>query len=263
MTMDPRQAQSQSRQPSGSSRNLLRPPPHHQRPSAPSSTPAQLSQPRPPSAPVSAHPSVTIAESVVFYGSYPVSLERGAVIHPRTRIYAFEGPVRIGEGCIISEKCSIGTPPISKPKPSSAGGDGDDTSDRGEKKEPLPILISPNVTIGPGVTVHPGVYIHSAAVIETMAILHRKVDIGTHSKICARCEIAEGARIKEWVVVWGSGKGIGMRRRVRTKGKVINPLAIGAADEAREGRVVEDARLVAVKRERETLARYILQARRK
>ncbi|KAL4867745.1 hypothetical protein BDV12DRAFT_170767 [Aspergillus spectabilis] len=255
--MDPRQPQSQSRQPS-SSKNLLHPPPHHQRPSASSSTTAQPSASRPPSAPVTAQPGVTIAESVVFYGTYPVTLERGTVIHPRTRIYAFEGPVKFGEGCIISEKCSIGTPPGSKQKTGSSGCDGD-VDGKG-----LPILISPNVTIGPQVTIHPGVYIHSAAVIETMAVLHRKVDIGTHSKICARCEIAEGARIKEWTVVWGAGKGIGMQRRVRTKGKVVNPLVIGnAGDGSREGRIVEDARLVAVKRERETLARYILQARRK
>ncbi|KAL4881924.1 trimeric LpxA-like protein [Aspergillus karnatakaensis] len=261
--MDPRQPQ--PRHPSSSSsKNLLRPPPHHQRPSSTQTSQQQPSQPRPPTSPISAHPSASIAESVTFYGTYPVTIDRGTVIHPRTRIYSFDGPIKIGEGCIISEKCSIGVPPAQKPKPaagSSGGGEGDEGAGG---KEALPILISPNVTIGPQVTVHHGVYIHSAAVIETMAVLFRGVDVGTHAKVCARCEIVEGARVKEWTVVWGSGRGVGMKRRVRAKGKVVNPLLVGAgAEGVREGRVVEDARLVAVKRERETLARYILQARKR
>ncbi|KAL2813048.1 trimeric LpxA-like protein [Aspergillus cavernicola] len=252
------QRQPQPRQPISSSQNLLRPPPHH-RPS----TTTQPSTPRLPSAPVSAHPTSIISESSTFNGTYPVSIGRGAVIHPRAKIFATEGPVKIGEGCIVSEKCVIGAPP---PVP------GNNSDSKGSNSEELPITISANVTIGPLATIHPGVYLHSAVVVESHAVINRRVDIGGHSKICARCEIAEGARIKEWVVVWGVGRGFGLRRRVRTQGEVVNPLLVldsgagagaGAGEKGKdgsgglEGRVIEDARLRVLRKEREALARFI------
>jgi NDP-sugar pyrophosphorylase family protein len=133
------------------------------------------------------------------------------------------------------------------------------------------IQISPSVTIGPMASVAAGVTIHSGVVIETAAVINQNVDIGGHSKICARAEISAGARIHEWTVVWGAGKGAGLRRKVRVQGGKANPIvqslngdnaAATAGDKAEEGgilegRIIEDARLLGMRREREALARFI------
>ncbi|KAI9376028.1 trimeric LpxA-like protein [Aspergillus egyptiacus] len=243
-----------SRQPS--SQNLLRPPPPHHRPSAASSS---SSTPRPPLAPVSAHPTAIISESAIFHGTYKVSVGKGTVIHPRARINATEGPVKIGDGCIVCERSVIGTPPA--PVPASAGGSGGYGGGGGgemKEKEEVPVLISSNVTIGPLATVQAGVQIHSAVVVEAHAVVKRGVEIGAHSKICARCELAEGARVGEWVVVWGGGKGVVRRRRIQGKaGKAVVMHAGPTTDGVLEGRVIEDARLKVLRREREALARLI------
>lgn len=134
------------------------------------------------------------------------------------------------------------------------------------------IQISPSVTIGPMASVAAGVTIHSGVVVETAAVLNAGVDIGAHSKICARAEISAGARIREWTVVWGAGKGVGLRRRVRVQGAKVNPIVQslngdnaatgGGGDKGEEGgllegRIIEDARLLGMRREREALARFI------
>ncbi|KAL3475453.1 trimeric LpxA-like protein [Aspergillus californicus] len=225
-------------------RTLLKPPPHN-RPSAAPSTPQN---PRLPPAPVSAHPSAIISESAMFQGTYPISIGRGAVLHPRARLFSTEGPIKIGEGSIVSEKAVIGSPPA----PGGYGGGG-------EKTEGMPITISANVTIGPLAVVRPGVHLHSGVVVESHAVINRGVDIGGHSKICARCEVAQGAKIKEWVVVWGVGKGFGLRRRVRAQGKVVSPVVFGAGEPVLEGRVIEDARLMVLRKEREALGKFIPQ----
>ncbi|KAL2869848.1 Mg-dependent acid phosphatase [Aspergillus lucknowensis] len=228
-------------------------------------------------APVSASSSATIAESAIFQGTHPITIGRGTIVHPRARIYATEGPVVIGGECIISEKCIIGTPPTtttttttsssssSVPDASSAGGGGG-----GSGGEEFAIHISSNVTVGPLATINPGVTIHNSVVVETAAIINRGVDLGAHSKVCARCEISAGADIPPWVVVWGAGRGFGLRRRVRSQGRKVNPIVSslggsgsgeGSNEGILEGRIVEDARLIGMKREREALAKFIAGAR--
>ncbi|KAL4912537.1 hypothetical protein BDW62DRAFT_206375 [Aspergillus aurantiobrunneus] len=250
--MDPKQSQ-----PQPAPSQYLRPPPHH-RPTAPSSSTQSSSAPRAPPAQISAHPSVTISDNANFVGPYSISIGKGTIIHPRTRICATEGPVKIGEGCIISEKTIIGTLPGT---PNNSGSESR-SNDEAEEKA---IVISSNVTVGIQVVIHPGARLHSGVVVDNQAVVGRGADIGAHSKICARCELADGARVKEWVVVWGAGKGTGVRRRVKVQKKVVSPLVgDGRGQEGvMEGRTVEDARLVAMKREREALARFIVGVKRK
>ncbi|KAL3490098.1 hypothetical protein BJX62DRAFT_142514 [Aspergillus germanicus] len=259
--------------------NLLRPPPHH-RPSTQShSQPSSGScTPKPALPPITASSSATIAESVVFQGTFPVTIGRGTIIHPRARIYSFAGPVVIGNECIISEKCVLGTPPGTGTVVSTTGmaGDRNQENQRGGQTtggggEDGAIQISSSVTIGPMANIAPGVTIHSGVVVETAAVINQNVDIGAHSKICARAEISAGARIREWTVVWGAGKGVGLRRRVRVQGGKVNPImqsmngdnaAATAGDRVEEGgilegRIIEDARLLGMRREREALARFI------
>jgi acyl-[acyl carrier protein]--UDP-N-acetylglucosamine O-acyltransferase len=134
------------------------------------------------------------------------------------------------------------------------------------------IQVSSSVTIGAMASVAAAVTIHSGVVVETAAVINGNVDIGAHSKICARAEISGGARIREWTVVWGAGKGVGLRRRVRVQGGKVNPIvqslngdnaATTAGDHKAEeggileGQIIEDARLLGMRREREALARLI------
>ncbi|KAL4965002.1 transferase hexapeptide domain protein [Aspergillus stella-maris] len=243
------------RPPTTSSSGLLRPPPHH-RPSSTStqSSHSQSSTPRPPPAQISAHPTATISDSANFCGPHSVSIGKGTIIHPRTRLCATEGPIRIGEGCIISEKSVIGTPPNVTP--------GSAMEAVAERAEECSITISSNVTIGAQVTIHPGAHLHSGVVVDSQVIVGRGADIGSHSKVCARTELLDKARVKEWTVVWGGGKGVGIRTRAKVQKKVVSPF-VPDGKGVLEGRAIEDARLLAVKREREVLSRLIVGVKRK
>lgn len=98
---------------------------------------------------------------------------------------------------------------------------------------------------------------HSSATIDCLATVHAHADIGAHAKVCASCVIAPRTVIKEWVVVWGAGAGLGQRRRKRTVESVTFPGAPEGAAPGLKGEIVEDARLVVLAKERETLVRLI------
>ncbi|KAJ5086975.1 hypothetical protein NUU61_008282 [Penicillium alfredii] len=225
----------------------------------------------PPKAPVKADATATIADTAVFQGTHPVSIGAGTVIHPRARFYAYEGPISIGDGCIISEKAAIGaapTPPASKPTSGfSSPSSPTSTSDQPQlSSSEISTRISYFVIIGPLATIHPGAHIHSSAIIETLAAIHRRAEIGAHTKIAAGCEIADGASVPEWVVVWGSAPG---QRRKRTREAKMPPQAVVAAayvaqdavpEPAPQGKMIEDARLMVLQKEREVLSRMIVPA---
>jgi len=65
--------------------------------------------------------------------------------------------------------------------------------------------------------------------------------------------------IRDWTVVWGSGAGFGQRRK--RAAKAATTTGVGAAVQGQgqvlEGKVIEDARLVVLKKEREALVRLI------
>ncbi|CAG7916159.1 unnamed protein product [Penicillium olsonii] len=217
----------------------------------------------PPKAPVKADSTATIADNVVFQGPYPVTIGAGTVIHPRAKFYTYEGPIIVGDGCIISEKAVIG----SQPPPSSRSSSPLPTRDGEPTPKESTTRISYFVTIGPSSTIEPGVHIHSSATIEALAIIRRGVDIGSHAKVCSSCEIT--GRVQEWCVVWGSGPGM---RRKRTRGaKPLSPAVLDAARIAQTplpapapaGKVIEDARLMVLQKEREILGRMLVSVKKK
>ncbi|KAH8435307.1 transferase hexapeptide domain protein [Aspergillus melleus] len=230
----------------------LKPPPHHTPRPTSTTTPSSSIPPR---APVTAHPSSTIAESSIFQGTHPISIGAGTVIHPRTRIYSFHGPVIIEERCIIGEKSVLGTPPTNITSHSSSGTTGSGIG-ASEDSSGIPITLSANVTLGPGVTVHAGTRLQTGVLVEALATIHRRVTIGAHSKVCAGCDVSENTVLKEWMVVWGSA-GTGQRRRVRAKGKMSSVTAAAQGIQALEAGVIEEARLMVLDKEREALARLI------
>jgi carbonic anhydrase/acetyltransferase-like protein (isoleucine patch superfamily) len=224
----------------------------------------------PPKAPLKADATATIADTVVFQGTYPVTIGAGTVVHPRARFYAYEGPIYIGDSCIICEKAVIGaapSPSSRSPSPSRTADPNITSSESGtgtDLKKEAATRISYFVTVGPLSTIEPGAHVHSSASIEALAIIRRGADIGSHSKVCSGVEIAASGPVGEWVVVWGSGPG---QRRKRARGtKAMSPAVIGAAQitqaplpaPAPEGRVIEDARLMVLQKEREVLGRMLV-----
>ncbi|KAJ5206294.1 hypothetical protein N7491_003087 [Penicillium cf. griseofulvum] len=227
----------------------------------------------PPKAPLKADPTATIADTVVFQGRYVVTIGAGTVIHPRAKFYAYDGPIIVGDGCIICEKAVIGAPPTSSRSPSPSRPTSTSTSTPTESGTSTPeprketsTRISYFVTVGPLATVEPGANIHSSATIEALAAIRRGADIGSHSKVCSGCEIAAGGSVPEWVVVYGQGPGM---RRKRARGvKGMSPAVVGAAQVAQTplpgpapaGKVIEDARLMVLQKEREVLGRMLVPA---
>ncbi|KAI5297817.1 hypothetical protein KEM56_004520 [Ascosphaera pollenicola] len=75
------------------------------------------------SSPSTARPQIRASSSAIipdttgFQGTFPVSIGAGTAIHPRVKIYSFDGPVYIGEGCIIGEKSIIGAPSVPPKQP--------------------------------------------------------------------------------------------------------------------------------------------------
>ena len=101
-----------------------------------------------------------------------------------------------------------------------------------------------------------GAHVHSFVTVDALAIINRRVSLGAHSKVCAGCEIAANTVIKDWMVVWGSGVGFGQRRK-RATGKVVSPVAAAQGVTVLEAKVTEDARLMALQKEREVLVRLL------
>lgn len=207
-----------------------------------SSSSHQQSGPAPPTrAPVSVHSTTTVSETATFHGTYPITIGSGTVIHPRARLYSFEGPIQIGDGCIIGEKTMIGDnePNASSPTDASGG---------------ILTRISSSVVIGPQTTIRTGSYVRSAAVVDSLAIINRNVTIGSHTKICSSCEIAEGTIVEDWVVIWAAGTGIGQRKRRRFVGPAAEEQGHSHRPNAKR---IEDARLLVLHKEREGLAKMI------
>lgn len=90
--------------------------------------------------------------------------------------------------------------------------------------------------------------------VESLATINRNVTVGSHSKICAQCEIAEGTVVEDWMVIWSVGMGsIGQRRRRR----FVGPAAEERGGHRPNAKRVEDARLMALHKEREGLVKMI------
>ncbi|RJE17379.1 transferase hexapeptide, partial [Aspergillus sclerotialis] len=202
---------------------------HHRTPSPSASSGTSTPQNKPP---ITAHPSATIADSVIFQGTYPITIDAETVIHPRARIYSFDGTVRVGRGVIIGEKCVLGTPPGSSSIDLGVAGGNEGQWGMEDNKT---IQISNYATLSPQSAIHAGVVLEEAVIIDTLVTIGRSARVEGHTKICAGCQLPPGARVKEWMVVWGGNgnNGVGQRRRLTS----LSSTAVAGLD----GRMVEES----------------------
>lgn len=117
--------------------------------------------PSAPKAPTSIDPAAVIANHAILTGIYPIKIGPRAVIHQYAKIVSGDGPIEIGEGCIIWEKVVIGNAKEEERQKSE-----------GEK----------NITLG------------SNVVIETGAVVEAE-SIGESTIVEAFAKVGEGAVI--------------------------------------------------------------------
>lgn len=76
--------------------------------------------PAAPKPPTSLASALVIADNASLTGTHPIILGANTVVHPRTKLTSTYAPVKIGSGCIISERSSIGLQ--SEPAPDARDG---------------------------------------------------------------------------------------------------------------------------------------------
>ena len=176
--------------------------PARPRPAAPSSTatPAPASAPK---TPLSVDPTAHLDPHAYIQGHHVITLGPGVLIHPRARLVSAHGPLTIGAGSTILERCVIGGPaPDLRDVVKGTVGDGDGQG--------LETKIGVDVMVQAGAEVMAGAEVGDACVLEAKAVVERGTKIGSESRVCAECTV--GRDVSDRMVVWGDGQRI--RRRV-------------------------------------------------
>jgi carbonic anhydrase/acetyltransferase-like protein (isoleucine patch superfamily) len=167
--------------------------------------------------PLEIHPAAHFDPQAYVQGTYPITLGANVIVHPRARLVSVHGPLTIGAGTVISERCIIGGPALDSkarlPPPPEV---------------PLQTTIGQNVVFHASAEVQAGASLDDACLVESRVVIKKGVRVGKHSKICAGCIVDRS--VGDWAVVWGEWQ----QRRIR----------IGAAEP-------EGGRLKALERERE------------
>ena len=149
---------------------------------------------KPPTPPLTTTPTTLISASASCTGTHPITLGSKTILQLRTRLTSTYGPICIGDGCIISERASIGL--LSPPQ---------------NEEEAKGVTLSPGVLIETCVVIE-GASIGPYTIIEAGAKIRKGTVIGANSKVCAGVEIGEGMVVGDDTVVYGSGWG--ERRKV-------------------------------------------------
>ena len=113
--------------------------------------------------PTTLHPTCTIDTNASLFGTYPITISAGAVIHPRARLVSTHAPITVGEGVVVCERGYVGIGVL--------GLDGSEPP-RGREAEV-------------GVTLEKGVVVEPQAVVEAESI-------GEGTALEAGCKVGRG-----------------------------------------------------------------------
>ncbi|KAI1610540.1 trimeric LpxA-like protein [Exophiala viscosa] len=200
----------------------------------------QAAQPAPQSTsssrpPVSLGQTTHLDPGAYVRGSHAITLGEHSLVHPRAHLVAIHGPISIGDGCIISEKCVIGGPVQGSASP----GLPQSPETEHNESDPSKTTIGANVYIQANAQIHAGATIQDAVLIEAHAVVLLGVTVGSHAKVCAGVTLERD--LEDWAVVYGHGD-------VKRSRK---PSADAGAEQAD---LVETVRLKAMDKEREGTA---------
>jgi UDP-3-O-[3-hydroxymyristoyl] glucosamine N-acyltransferase len=139
------------------------------------------------------HPTAHLDPQAYIQGRYTITLGANVVIHPRVRLVSVYGPLTIGAGTVISERCIVGGPGPDPREPLPP-----------EPAEPFKTVIGQNVMLHASAEIEAGASLDDASLIEPRAVVKKGVNIGKHSKVCAGCLVDRS--VGNWVVIWGDGQ---------------------------------------------------------
>jgi dynactin-6 len=138
----------------------------------------------PPKPPAKIDPTVIIANHALLTGSYPITIGAHSVIHPYAKIISTNGPVTIGDGCIIWEKGVVG----------GAG----------------PVSLGKNVVVETCAAVEGGT-LGDGCCIEAFGKVGADAVLGRGCRVMTFVEVGEGEEVEEHMILYGKG----LKRRDR------------------------------------------------
>ena len=144
---------------------------------------------KPPTTPLNTTSTTLISASASCNGTHPITLGSNTILQLRACLTSTYGPVRIEDGCIISERASIGL--LSPPQ---------------NEKEADGVTLSPGVLVETCASVQ-GAWIGAYTIIEAGAKIGKGTVVGANSKVCAGVDVGEGMVVEDDTVVYGSGWG--------------------------------------------------------
>lgn len=124
-------------------------------------------------------------------GQHLLTIEQGAVIHPRCRLYTDTGKVSLGSDCLLLERCMIGFDKEYNPAQSSS------------PAEPGDITIGSRTYLHSAVKLQPPCSVGECSILEAGVQLLPSCNIGNHVKICAGITLPANTTIPDWTVVYG------------------------------------------------------------
>ncbi|CUS11841.1 unnamed protein product [Tuber aestivum] len=131
--------------------------------------------------------SVVIAEAASLTGTFPIKIGANTVIHPRAKLTSAQGPITIGEHCIICERTQICPP----------GAEG--------------LVIEDGVVVEVNAVVEGSV--GAGSVVEVGVRIGKGGSVGLNCKLGPLTKVLEGEVIEDNTVIFGSGQ-----RRVDASG---------------------------------------------
>ncbi|KAF8476224.1 trimeric LpxA-like protein [Kalaharituber pfeilii] len=128
--------------------------------------------------PVEFHASCVVDGSAQLTGTYLIRIGANSIVHPKARLNSTNGPITIGESCIINERCLIQAADAS----GIVLGDG--------------VLVECN-------TIIEGKEVREGTDVEVGVRIGKGAVVGKHCKLCPMTEVMEQEVLPDYTVIYG------------------------------------------------------------